>query len=101
MMVDSDYSGMSKPLERARRDADEAAMAAQVEQYGQTFFNSEEQKKLRADLRHSRVERAKQILQIYREIQLHGLVGDGDLSLDAYAERLTDLFFGEHSNGGH
>jgi hypothetical protein len=90
MMADLEYSGMTKPLERARRDAEP-----------QPFFSVAEREALNSALRHCHVERAKEVLEIYRRVQLHGFVGDGDLSFDATAERLADLLFGERTNGGH
>lgn len=46
-----------------------------------------------AALRHSRVERAKEILQIHREVQLHGFVGDDNPAFEAAAQRLARLLW--------
>lgn len=75
--------------------------AVQVEPAEQPFLSVADREALNSALRHRRIERAKEILEIHRRVQLHGFVGEGDLSFDATAERLADLIFGERTNGGH
>lgn len=65
------------------------------------FLTEEDRKDLNAHLRLVRIERAKKALEVCKLVELHRLLGDGDLSLDGLAERLCDLFFGEQADGSH
>lgn len=67
-----------------------------AEQRGKTpvsLFSAEEMAEALAARRQSRVERAKEILQICRGVNLNGTVGDVDLSDEAIAQRLADLIW--------
>ncbi len=57
------------------------------------FGTRAEQEEFLAARRKSRVQRAKEILQICRGIDLHGSVGISDLSDGDIAERLADLIW--------
>lgn len=78
-------------LQFARKGCDTEAKVA----FSKPFFDPEESREFRSDRRCRRIERAKEILEIHRRVQTHGLVGEGDLSGDALAERLAVLLFGE------
>lgn len=61
----------------------------------QPFIALEELDECLAALRHGRIERAKQILQIVQSVQLHGLPGRDDPAFDVLSEEFAVLLFGK------
>ena len=51
--------------------------------------------------RHSRIERCKEILQVIHLVEQGRVFQESDLLLDAHAERLAVLIFGEKSDDHH
>ena len=103
------YSGMTKPMERAARDAWLAGECEAARSYrgrephgGITaegpFISAAEMDALIARRRHRRVERCKEILQVIYLVNEGGLPQEPDLFLDARAERLAVLLFEEKPN---
>lgn len=80
---------------RARREWLEAERAGRSDRASkEPFLSPEMVADLRADLRHDRLERAKEVLKVVQSVQLDGLPGDGEPAFDAVAQRLSILLFG-------
>lgn len=67
----------------------------QASAQNEPFLPADRMSELVAQLRHGRIERAKEILKIVQSVQLHGLPGDDDAALDALAKRFAFLVFGK------
>jgi hypothetical protein len=106
------YNGTAKPMERAALDAayaervraasSKAVAAMAVCEAEQTLYPKGSAAALMATpltpseiAGYGRFKRAKEILQITRGVDLHGLVGGPDLDLDHLADRLAILLWGE------
>lgn len=94
MRTNGDYV-VSGFLDKAARAAARGRLDERGEAIRNTmFFSREEHAELSAARRDRRIERAKEILQIVQEVQLHGLPSADDPAFDAQAERLAVLLFG-------
>lgn len=98
-----DHTPNAKQLAIAKALGEEAAerIKRRLKSDPKPFLAAAELEAMISARRHRHVECAKEILEIYRQVQLHGFVGEGDHSFEATAERLASLIFGGRSNGGH